>query len=166
MELRLMSTALLFHEDNVLLMKKETSRLTDQPFWSGLGGHIEAHEWNSPMKGCYREIYEESGITAADITDLRLRYILIRMKQDEIRQQFVYFGQTNSTQYVNSDEGELYWKHLNDLEELHMSKIIKGMLEHYQQHQDQSEIMIGTMTIDEAATPSIQWSELKDPIVF
>ena len=41
MEIRQMSTAFLFNEDKVLLMKKESSNFTDEPFWSGLGGHLE-----------------------------------------------------------------------------------------------------------------------------
>ncbi|WP_193726842.1 NUDIX domain-containing protein [Paenibacillus guangzhouensis] len=166
MEIRQMSTAFLFNEDKVLLMKKESSKLTNQPFWTGLGGHMESDELNYPIKACFREIYEESGIKATEINELKLRYILIRIKHDEIRQQFVYFGKTIRTQYVTSDEGELYWKDIEELKELHTSKIIEFMLEHYQNNINKTEIMIGTITIDQDENPKMQWSELKDPIIF
>lgn len=166
MEIRQMSTAFLFNDDKVLLMKKESNKFTDVPFWSGVGGHLEQNELNNPMKACYREIYEESGIMDREIDDLKLRYILLRVKHDEIRQQFVYFGRTKRSDFINSDEGELHWKSLDEIQGLNVSKIIRFMLEHYQNNRNKAEIMIGTITIDNEANPRIQWSELRDPIIF
>lgn len=118
------------------------------------------------MKACYREIYEESGIVAAEIEDLRLRYILLRVKNEEIRQQYVYFGKTRKIDYVSSVEGELHWKQIDEIKELHMSKIIIFMLEDYQNNPNRNEIMVGSITIDTDGKPRIQWTELKDPLIF
>jgi 8-oxo-dGTP diphosphatase len=166
MEIRQMSTAFLINEGKVLVMKKESSRLTEDSFWSGLGGHLEPDELNNPMKACYREIFEESGILKEEIQDLRLRYILLRVKNDEVRQQFVYFGKTKRTDYVISNEGELHWKRMDEINELHMSRIIHFMLEDYQSHPDRNEIMVGTITMDTGQVPRMQWSKLKDPLIF
>ncbi|QKS44979.1 NUDIX domain-containing protein [Paenibacillus cellulosilyticus] len=161
-----MSTAFLINEDKVLLMKKETSKVSDEPFWTGLGGHLEPYELNSPMKACYREILEESGIAESDIEDLKLRYILLRIKNDEIRQQFVYFGRTTKTDFVNSDEGELHWQRMSELKGIRFSRIVAFMLEDYQSHPNRDEVMVGTITMDAEMTPTMQWSELRDPLVF
>lgn len=161
-----MATAFLFNEGKVLMMKKSSSRITDTAFWTGLGGHVEADEFNFPRRACVREIYEESGIAENEIEALTLKYILLRTKDEEIRQQFVYFGKTSRTDYVNSDEGELYWIDQDKLLELRMSKIVSFMVEHYLSNPDRSEVMVGTITLDQEEKPSIQWSELKDPVIF
>lgn len=43
-------------------MKNVNTELSEKPFWTGLGGHFEPNEWNSPKSACLREIFEESGI--------------------------------------------------------------------------------------------------------
>lgn len=161
-----MATAFLFNENKVLMMKKASSRVTDIEFWTGLGGHLEHNELNFPRRACIREIYEESGLHEEEIEELKLKYILLRMKDEEIRQQFVYFGKTMSTSYVNSDEGELHWIDKDRILELRLSKIVNFMLKHYFENPNKDEITIGTITINNEETPEIQWSELKDPKIF
>lgn len=166
MEVRQMSTAFLFNENKVIMMKKDSSRITDTVFWTGLGGHLEADELNSPKRACIREIYEESGIQEEEIEELKLRYILLRIKEEEIRQQFVYFGKTKSLSYINSDEGELHWIDKDKILELRLSKIVSFMMEHYLENPDKNEIFVGTITINHEEQPEIQWAELKDPKIF
>lgn len=166
MEVRQMSTAFLFHENKVIMMKKEASKITDTVFWTGLGGHLEADELNFPKRACVREIFEESGILEEEIEELKLRYILLRVKEKEIRQQFVYFGNTKRLKLINSDEGELHWIDRDKILDLRLSKIISFMMKHYLENPDKNEIMIGTITINKDEEPEMQWSELKDPKVF
>ncbi|GIN88064.1 hypothetical protein J6TS2_44500 [Heyndrickxia sporothermodurans] len=45
-----MATAFLIHQDNMLMMKKEKSKIFNFEFWGGIGGHIESNELNSPME--------------------------------------------------------------------------------------------------------------------
>jgi len=165
-EFRQMASAFLFHNRSVLMMKKTRSSFLKDPFWTGLGGHLEADELNNPRKACLREIYEESGIEEHEIDSLTLKYILLRIHGQEVRQQFVYFGKTNRIDLVESDEGELHWIEQEELLNLRLSKIVHFMIEHYNEHPDAKEIMVGTITIDETNNPVIQWSELKDPLVF
>jgi 8-oxo-dGTP diphosphatase len=160
MEVRQMATAFLTNQEKVLMMKK-----TSTEFWSGLGGHLEPIELNHPRKACIREIYEESGFQEKEIDELKLRYILLRKIEEEIRQQFVYFGKIERMDFTNSEEGELHWINKNDLLKLHLSRIIYFMLEHYYENPDQDGIMVGTITLNNEK-PQIQWAELKDPQIF
>jgi 8-oxo-dGTP diphosphatase len=166
MEVRQMATAFLFNQEKVLMIKKASSRLFATEFWSGLGGHLEPTELNQPMKACIREIYEESGFQEKEIDELKLRYILLRIKEEEIRQQFVYFGKVERTDFTNSEEGELYWINQDDLLNLQLSRIINFMLEHYYENSDQEEIMVGTITLNNEEKPQVQWAKLKDPQIF
>ncbi|OZB96219.1 NUDIX domain-containing protein [Paenibacillus sp. XY044] len=166
MKLRQMTAAYLFRNDYVLMIKKSGSRFHQEEFWSGLGGHVEPDELNDPLTACRREIYEESGIQASEMEDLKLRYILLRLKEDEIRQQYVYFGTTRKEKLVESEEGQLQWIKQSEIQELHMSAINKFMLEHYMNHNNQSGVLVGTLTVNEQSMPRIEWSELKDPVVF
>lgn len=166
MELRQMSTAFLTNEHHILMMRKDKSRIFESEFWTGLGGHLEQGELNNPKVACFREIEEESGITDSKIQDLRLRYILLRVKEDEIRQQFVYFGKTTDMNFIASEEGDLFWIKENELLNMRTSKIINFMLQHYFENRNLEEVMIGTIAINEVEEPIIQWAQLKDPIIF
>src|SRR5690606_17554861 len=131
LEVRQIAAAFLFNNRKVLMMRKPKGRLYDFECWTGLGGHLEQEELNHPRKACIREIYEESGISEEQLLDLNLRYILIRMKEDEIRQQFVYIGKTNCEKLRESDEGQLFWVDQDELINLNQSKIVKFMIEDY-----------------------------------
>ncbi|MCQ6557663.1 NUDIX hydrolase [Paenibacillus mendelii] len=97
MEFRQMTSAFLFNSRNeVLLIKKPSGRLFNGEHWSSIGGHLEPEGLNQPMIGCYREVFEEAGIHRHDLMDLKLKYIVLRKKVDEVRQHFIYFGSTSS----------------------------------------------------------------------
>jgi len=166
MEVRQMATAFLFHENRVLMMKKSGSRVYPGVFWTGLGGHLEPNELNHPRQACLREICEESGLGEQDLRDFSLKYILLRLKEDEIRQQFVYFGKTVRTDAVPSEEGELFWVGAEELPTLQTSKIVQLMLEHYLTHPDSNDVMVGTIAPGPERVPQIQWARLIDPMVF
>lgn len=166
MELRQMATAFLFNDNHVLMMRKENSKIYKFEFWTGLGGHLEPEEFNNPKMACVREIQEESGISESTVHDLKLKYILLRVKEDEIRQQFVYFGRTTDRNYISSEEGELFWIEENELLNIRTSKIINFMLQHYFENRDLEEVIIGTIAMNDEEEPIIQWSRLKDPIIF
>jgi 8-oxo-dGTP diphosphatase len=166
LEVRQIAAAFLFNNRKVLMMRKSKSRLYDFDCWTGLGGHLEQGELNHPRKACIREIYEESGIPEEHLFDLNLRYILIRIKEDEIRQQFVYIGKTNCEELIESDEGQLFWIDQDELINLNQSKIIKFMIEDYLINRDVSKVKVGVISMNKHEEPIMQWSELIDPMVF
>ncbi|SDW23751.1 NUDIX domain-containing protein [Paenibacillus sp. CF384] len=166
MELRQMATVFLFYDNHVLIMKKTSSRLYQHEFYSGLGGHLEPSELNDPKSACFREVQEESGIPEQNIHDLKLRYVLLRVKDGEIRQQFVYFGRTSDRQCVPSEEGELLWVEEAELLKLRTSQIIHFMLQHYFAHRQSEEVMVGTIALNDEQKPIMQWARMQDPIIF
>jgi 8-oxo-dGTP diphosphatase len=166
MHVRQMTTAYLFHESDVLMIKHSSSRVFNFEFWSGVGGHIEPEEINDPKAAALREIYEESGLMQQEIKDFSLRYILLRLKDDEIRQQYIYFGRTDRKDLISSEEGELFWIKQEDLAQLHMSTLNRLMLEDYFRNPDCTGVKVGTITAGDNGEPYIQWAELKDPMMF
>lgn len=165
MKMREMATAFISYRDHWLMMKKESGRVFPFEFWSGVGGHLEPDEINRPYEACLREIEEETGLQPQDLVGLKLRYILLRQKDDEIRQQYVYFGESRHRDVVASEEGELYWIHQDEVLDLHLSTIVKLMIQHYREKSETERIYVGAMTL-ENGQPTVRWSDLADPHVF
>ncbi|MFD0675631.1 MULTISPECIES: NUDIX domain-containing protein [unclassified Paenibacillus] len=166
MEVRQMATAFLSNQSKVLMMKKARSKLFHFEFWGGIGGHLDYEELNFPMKASFREIEEETGFKRSDIENFRLKYILIESNSGEIRQQYVYFGDTKHKNYIASDEGELFWIDKNELLSLYTSKIIKFTIEHYLENPQTEDIFVGTVTVDSDLDPQIQWAAVKETVTF
>ncbi|MDR1687781.1 MAG: NUDIX domain-containing protein [Clostridiales bacterium] len=123
--------AFLQNSGNFLLMKRAPEREIAPGLWSGVGGHMEPREINNPLAAVYREIEEETGITRAEIPLLELRYIITRRIGNEIRQTYIYFGETTQTEVIQTREGELHWIKRGDLLKREFSKTFTAMLEHY-----------------------------------
>ncbi|TYP73758.1 NUDIX domain-containing protein [Paenibacillus methanolicus] len=166
--LRQLAAALLFDGTKVLLMHKRGSKWQRQtsPFYAAIGGHMEEGELNDPYAACLREIEEETGLRERDIVNLRLKYILLRLKENEIRQQFIYVGEALRTDVTASEEGELEWHELENAMNLHSSAIHHAMLRHYRDDPLPDQVYTGTMSIAEDGSPSVQWHPLRDPRVF
>lgn len=125
------AAAFLRNGDNFLLMKRADNRKIAPGVWSGVGGHMEPHEINDPMTACYREIEEETGIARSQIPALDLRYIITRRYQNEIRQSYVYFGETTATQVIQTNEGILHWVPTRELLARVYTQTYAAMLTHY-----------------------------------
>lgn len=162
-----MATAFLIHQGSVLMMKKKKSKIFNFEFWGGIGGHMESDELNSPMTASYREIEEETGFKKDDIKNFRLEYILLEKNSGEIRQQYVYFGETKYMNFIPSDEGELFWVPKNELSGLYTSKVISSTIEHYLNNiTNTDDIFVGTMMTSNEFNPEIQWSTIKETVNF
>lgn len=133
LKLRNMTAIYIFNEDKVLLMKRIGSSLFKNPIWCGIGGHFEENELNRPHDCCLRELYEETKIKRDDIEKFSLKYITIRRKNDEIRQQYIFFAELKNKN-INlpfCDEGELHWIKTNEIFRLPMSVTNEKCLKHY-----------------------------------
>lgn len=166
--LRQLAAALLFDGSKLLLMHKRGSRWQRQttPFYAAIGGHMEAGELNDPLSACLREIEEETGLQERDIANLRLKYVLLRLKENEIRQQFIYVGDVLRTDVAASEEGELEWHELDAAMHLHSSAIHHAMLRHYRENSNRDQVYTGTMSVADDGSPRVQWHPLRDPLVF
>jgi 8-oxo-dGTP diphosphatase len=147
-------------------MKKRKHVENGKSIFSPVGGRLEPDELRHPRRACLREIREESGIREEQISDLRLQYVLLRLKGDEIRQMYVYFGSTDCRDVVESEEGELYWINRDEWVKLEFIPIVKCMIEDYAGCPSADDtVKVGVITTDDCGNPMMQWSELKDPMV-
>lgn len=159
--LRQMSVAFLFHEDKLLLMEKPKNN----SFLSGMivpiGGHLEKDEINNPRDACLREVEEETGLTIDDLTGLELKYIVLRIKETEVRLQYVYFSDVKCMDVRESEEGKLCWIEIKLADELNVTATTKYILEHYSYNKSSSDIYVGTMN-SVGNEPEITWALLED----
>lgn len=95
-------------EDKMLLLYRIGSRVV-QPSWCNIGGHFEEFELNDARACVLRELFEETGITESDIANLKFKYVTLRNKNNEIRQNYYFFADLEDKdfklQYCN--EGKL-----------------------------------------------------------
>ena len=136
MKLRNMTSVYIFNDDKILFIKKKGSRMFSTPdtvLWCGIGGHFENEELNNPESCVLRELFEETSLTKSDIKNLTLKYITLRKKGEEIRQQYIYFADLANSDIVlcECDEGELHWIKIDDLTKLDMSFTNAQCLNHY-----------------------------------
>ncbi|WP_068774159.1 NUDIX domain-containing protein [Paenibacillus sp. FJAT-26967] len=162
--LRLISAALLFNSrGDLLMMKRSMNRTLSPGMWAAVGGHLEACEMALPRAACLREIEEETGIAGHEISGLRLQYILMRLKEQEIRQQFIYVGQTDITPRITTAEGDLHWIPHHEIMNRNLPFIFQFALDHYLVHGDTPHPWVGTSTRDKNGDPSVSWTPLLDP---
>lgn len=90
--LRNMASLYITSNDKMLLLYRIGSRVV-APSWCGIGGHFEKEELNDAKAAILREVSEEIGITEEDLMNLRLRYITLRYKNQEIRQNYYFFAE-------------------------------------------------------------------------
>jgi 8-oxo-dGTP diphosphatase len=166
--LRMISTALLMNSrDELLMMKRSPSRTVSPGLWGAIGGHLEPYELNNPRAACEREILEETGIEASEISNLRLQYVLIRLNNNELRQQFFYTGTTDKDPTVTTDEGDLHWIARSEILDRPIPFIFRCLLEHYFEHGETAYPWIGTAGLHPAnGQPTIHWNPLLDPYMI
>lgn len=130
--LRNMTSIYISRGDSMLLLYRIGSRVV-APSWCGIGGHFENNELNDAGACVLRELEEETGLTANDLTGLRLRYITLRLKNGEVRQNYYFFADLKPGTAVNSacTEGILEWAAYDDIMERNMPHTARYVLEHY-----------------------------------
>ncbi len=146
-------TAFIFHDDQILLMKRGNDRKIAPGYWFGVGGHMEPEEINDPYKAIYREILEESGIKRERLKNLELKYIAYNrdIDNDEIIVNHIFFGDLASKEYINSDEGELFWVEKDEVLNKEFHPVFKIILANYFKNKKE-EIMIGVIGTDDPYT--------------
>ncbi|MBU7318922.1 NUDIX domain-containing protein [Paenibacillus oleatilyticus] len=160
---RLMATAILFHGNDMLMMKRSPNRTLSPGLWASVGGHMEPHEIGDPAAAVLREIYEETGLLAEHIANLRLQYILIRLNQQEVRQQFIYTAETLKRDVGSTDEGELHWIPRHQVLHREIPFIFRKLLEHYFTEGPNPHVWVGTAGYDEDGNSTVHWTQLIDP---
>lgn len=116
----------------MLLLYRIGSRVV-APSWCGIGGHFEAEELNDARTAALRELEEEIHLTADHLQNLKLRYVTLRLKDGEIRQNYYFFADLKDGTQVelNSAEGVPQWVFYEELLERKMPYTARYVVEHY-----------------------------------
>lgn len=116
----------------MLMLYRIGSRVVE-PSWCGIGGHFEEKELNNPRGCMLRELEEEIGLREEALENLQLRYVTLRLKNGEIRQNYYYFAQLKADAEVSlkSDEGRVEWVPYDQVMNRKMPLTARYMLAHY-----------------------------------
>lgn len=131
MKLRNMTSVYFYNETGILCLYRLGSRVADQLYVGSAGGHFEKEELNDPRKCVLREMGEELGLTEGDIAGLDLRYITLRLKDGEIRQNYYFFARLKEERMLSSTEGILRWVPYGEVPALKMPVSARDMILHY-----------------------------------
>ena len=132
-KLRNMTSVYLTGEKGILCLFRIGSKVANNKYIGSAGGHFEKDELNDARACALREMQEELGLTESDVEGLKLRYVTLRLKNGEIRQNYYFFGNLKTEKPLESSEGELRWFTYEEAENLHMPASAKFMLLHYLQ---------------------------------
>lgn len=133
-KLRNMTSIYLYNEKNqFLLLGRVGSRVVrDNAYIGTSGGHFEEEELNDAKKCVLRELGEEVGLTENDIEDIQLRYVTLRLKKGEIRQNYYFFAKLkDDNANISSNEGNLKWFDATEIQDLDMPHTAKYVINHY-----------------------------------
>lgn len=131
-DLRPMTAIYLTRGEEILLLYRTGSRVVGNSYTGSAGGHMEPEEYNSARACVLRELREETGLTADALDGLAMRYVTMRLKDGEIRQNYYFFAELRDRAAINaSNEGRLRWFRLDELSALPMPHTAKQVLMHY-----------------------------------
>ena len=160
-KLRNMTSVYLTGERGILCLYRIGSRVANNLYVGSAGGHFEQGELNDARACALREMQEELGLTESDVADLKLRYITLRLKNGEIRQNYYFFGKLLSDRELESTEGNLHWFSYEEAEDLHMPASAKHMMLHYLKTGRFDENLYAGVT-DNAGTRFVIMEEFED----
>ena len=146
-KLRNMTSVYLTGERGILCLYRIGSRVANHKYIGSAGGHFEKEELNDAKQCALREMREELNLTEADVDGLKLRYITLRLKNGEIRQNYYFFFHLKDLpQVLVSKEGILSWHHLDEIDDLPMPVSAKQVLLHYRSFGRYDTLLRGGMT--------------------
>ena len=143
----------------ILMLYRVGSKVVRQSYIGTAGGHFENDELNDARACIIRELHEETGLTEDDITGLKLRYVTLRSKKGEIRQNYYFFAKMkNSKKEIKSNEGILKWFDYEEIDSLDMPHTAKYVIKHYIEEGKDNNKLYGGI----AVSNGINFTELKE----
>ena len=146
MKLRNMTSVYLTGDKGILCLYRMGSRVANNKYIGSAGGHFEPEELNDPKKCVLREMYEELGLTEADVEGMTLRYITLRRMEGEVRQNYYFFARMKEERSLTSTEGRLEWVSPERIAQLEMPVTAKHMILHYLREGQFNDILYGGIT--------------------
>lgn len=159
-KLRNMTSIFLYDEnDRVLLLYRIGSRVVKKGYIGTAGGHFEKDELNDAKKCVIRELEEETKLTINDIENLELRYVTLRLKNSEIRQNYYFFAKLKNVDIkIESNEGELKWFNYSEISNIEMPHTAKYVIEHYINEGRKSSKLYGGIAVQDG----VKFIEVKE----
>lgn len=158
-KLRNMTSIYISRGSELLMLYRIGSRVV-APSWCGIGGHFESFELNNPYGCVIRELQEETSIKESDLCNVHLRYITMRLKNGEVRQNYYFFGDLKPG--VNPDlrcnEGVLQWVSYEDIFDKQMPFTANHVLKHYFSEGRDTDVLYGGIAKD----AGVVFQELKE----
>lgn len=160
-KLKNMTSIYLRRGDKFLMLYRVGSKVIGNSYTGTAGGHMEESELNNPRACVLRELQEETGLTEQDVENLSFRYITLRLKNGEVRQNYYFFGELAEhvdAEKLTSNEGELQWFDISEVENLNMPHSAKYMMLHYIKIGQYTDCLYGGVTTEN----SVEFTELRE----
>ncbi len=144
-KLRSMTGIYIRKGDRMLMLYRQGGRVVNEVWVPSAGGHFEASEYCDARACVLRELGEELGITEHQLENFRLRYVTLRRRYGEIRQNYYFFAELTDgvSEEFSSNEGICRWFSLSELPALEMPFTSKYVIEHYLKTGHATEEMYG-----------------------
>lgn len=127
--LRAYNVTVLCCKDNFLLLQRSAEKAFAPLMWTGIGGSVEADEFETMRSAALRELEEESGLTTATVQDYQLRRVLMLSRPDGSLTILFYFtGELEEMLDLDCDEGDLHWLKSEALHDLDIIPSTKAAL--------------------------------------
>ena len=146
-KLRPMTAVYITRGNEILLLYRVGSRVV-APSFCGVGGHFEKDELCDARACVLREMREEIGLGEDDLIDMRMRYVTLRLKNGEIRENYYFFAQLKPGVEIaqGCGEGRLEWADMDRMLERKMPHTAWHMLAHYLKEGRYTDLLYGGVT--------------------
>lgn len=147
--LRNMTAIYLTKGDKFLLLYRMGSKVIGNSYTGTAGGHFEQEELNDAKACVLRELREETGLTEEHLKNLTMRYVTLRLKNNEIRQNYYFFAElAEGVEEIVSNEGSMQWFSKEALLELEMPFTAKDVIRHYLDTGKDTDALYGGVTTE------------------
>lgn len=138
-------TSIYISDGQKMLMLYRIGSRVVEPSWCGIGGHFEKDELNDARACVLRELYEEMKIPESSLENLSLRYVTLRLKNEEIRQNYYFFAdlKPHAAVELSCDEGKPEWVAFEDIFKKEMPYTAKYVLRHFFETGKQTKCVYG-----------------------
>ena len=149
-KLRPMTAVYILQGEKILLLYRVGSRVV-VPSFCGVGGHFEKDELCDARACVLREMHEEIGLGEEELIGMKMRYVTMRLKNGEIRQNYYFFAQLRPGVQIAPDcgEGRLEWAELDTVLERKMPHTAWHMLAHYLKEGRYTQLLYGGVTTED-----------------
>ncbi len=108
----------LFRDNRVLLLRRSEDRRFAPGLWTGVGGRVALDEMADLEGAALREVLEETGLAAGDVSDLKIQVVLTQPEGGDVALLVFCTARTDRADVGPCDEGSLHWVEVNRVGEL------------------------------------------------